>query len=296
MEGNETRTLWISIGAALFSVVLLYGWAQDKRANYARKFGQAKTVVIARDDIKEFEIVDESKLEVVEKPSEFIQPSAIQNPGEIVGQIALAPIRKGEQILNTKLVFPDKSTGLSMQIAPGKRAVTVPISEVSGVAKLIKPGDRVDIVAGVDDGAGLNKQRKLRTILQDVPVLATGQSIVDNLPIQVTKGDGDNYEIRNLRVDNNYSTLTVEVNPSEAQNLFYLVSISAPIHFSLRNPNDRIRIPLKTADINDVLNRVKTRKLATKQTIPPSSSFIKKKPKPKLKKQDTKEEQRYDNM
>ena len=276
MENSETRTLWISIGAALFAVILLYSWAQDKRANYAKKFGQSKTVVIAREDIREFEIVDESKLEVVEKPSDFIEPSAIQNPTEIVGQIALAPIKKGEQILNTKLVFPDKSTGLSMQIAPGKRAVTVPISEVSGVAKLIKPGDRVDIIAGVDDGTGLKKERRLRTILQDIPVLATGQSIVDNLPIQVIKGDADNYEIRNLRVDNNYSTITVEVRPSDAQNLFYLISISAPINFSLRNPNDRIKIPLKTADINDVLNRVKMRVPA--QTPKPIKSTSKPKP------------------
>ncbi len=259
MENNETRTLWISIGAALFAVILLYGWAQDKRANYARKFGQSKTVVVAREDIMEFEIVDESKLEVVEKPSDFIEPFALQNPTEIVGQIALAPIKKGEQILNTKLVFPDKSTGLSMQISPGRRAVTIPVSEVSGVAKLIKPGDRVDVIAGVDDGTGLKKERRLKTILQDVPVLATGQSIVDNLPIQVIKGDADNYEIRNLRVDNNYATITVEVSPSDAQNVFYLISISAPINFSLRNPNDRIKIPLKIADINDILNRVKVR-------------------------------------
>ena len=46
---------------------------------------------------------------------------------------------------------------------------------------------------------GLKKERRLRTILQDIPVLATGQSIVDNLPIQVIKGDADNYEIRNSK-------------------------------------------------------------------------------------------------
>ena len=285
MEGNETRTLWISIGAALFSVILLYGWAQDKRANYARKFGQSKTVVVASKDIREFEILDESKLEVVEKPSDFIEPAALQNPTDIVGQIALAPIKKGEQILNTKLVFPDKSTGLSMQVSPGKRAVTIPISEVSGVAKLMKPGDRVDIIAGVDDGEGLKKERRLRTILQDVPVLATGQSIVDNLPIQVIKGDADNYEIRNLRVDNNYSTVTVEVRPADAQNLFYLISISAPINFSLRNPNDRNRIDLKTADINDILKRMKSRVPAqTKKPLIPSPPPPKPAPNPKNRK------------
>ncbi len=272
MEQNETRTLWISIASAIFAVVLLYGWAQDKRANMARKFGQTKTVVIAREDIREFDILDESKMEVVERPADFIQPSAVQDPTQVVGQIALAPMRKGEQILDTKLVFPDKSTGLSMQVSPGKRAVTVPVNEVQGVAKLIKPGDRVDIVAGVDDGKGVNKIRKLRTILQDVTVLATGQSIVDNLPIKVVQGDSDDYEIRNMRVENNYATITVEVSPTDAQQLFYLTSISAPVFFTLRNPNDRVKIPLPTSDINNVLNR---RRKRTPSQVTPKKKPVK---------------------
>lgn len=257
MEQNETRTLWISIGAAVFAVILLYGWAQDKRTDYARKFGQTKTVVVAREDIKESEIVDESKLEVVEIPSEFMQPSAIQNPTEVVGQIALAPIQKGEQILNTKLVFPDKSTGLSMQVAPGKRAVTIQVNEFTGVAKLVKSGDRVDLSAGVDEGSGINKERMLKTLVQDAPVLAVGQSIVDNLPLKIVKGDEDNYEIRNLRVSNDYESITVEVSPSEAQQIQYLMSVNNPLFFSLRNPNDRIKIDLKPMNSTDVMNRLR---------------------------------------
>ncbi len=277
MEQNETRTLWISIASAVFAVVLLYGWAQDKRATMARKFGQTKTVVVARADILEMEIIDESKLEVVEKPSDFIQPSAVQNPIDIVGQIALAPIKKGEQILDTKLTMIDKSTGLSMQIAPGKRAVTIPVNEVQGVAKLIKPGDRVDIIAAVDDGQGVNKERKIRTILQNVAVLATGQQVVDNLPIEVIQGNSEEYEIRNLRVENNYSNITVEVSPSEAQDLLYLTSIAAPVFLTLRNPNDRVTNLLPLSDVNKVLARR------------PSSSLKKKAPKKNLK--DVKKQQ-----
>ena len=264
MGQGETRTLWISIGSAIFAVVLLYGWAQDKQATLARQFGQTKTVVVAREDIREFDIIDESKLELVEKPAEFIQPSAVQNPTDIVGQIALAPMKKGEQLLDTKLVFPDKSTGLSMQVSPGKRAITIPVNEVQSVARLIKPGDRVDVLAGVDDGAGTNKVRKIRTFLQNVPVLATGQSIVDNLPIQVIQGDTEDYEIRNLRVQNPYNSITLEVSPAQAQQVLYLSSISAPIFFTLRNPNDRHVTPLPIADLNNVLNRRKLRKPAKK--------------------------------
>ncbi len=285
MQQNETRTLWISIAAAVFAVILLYGWAQDKRATMARKFGQTKTVVIAREDIREMEIIDESKMEVVEKPADFIQPAAIQNPTEIVGQIALAPISKGEQILNTKLVFPDKSTGLSMQVSPGKRAATYPVNEVQGVAKLVKPGDRVDIIVPVDDGKGVDKVRKMKTLIQNVPVLATGQSIVDNLPIQVIQGDKEDYEIRNLRVQNDYESITVEVTPNEAQNIYYLVSQDLPIYTVLRNPNDRITNELPNATVDNVLNRRKApRKPAAKKTPKKIKSQTRPKPRPQRQK------------
>ena len=279
MEQNETRTLWISIGAAVFAVILLYGWAQGKRTSLERKFGQTKTVVVATEDIKEFEVIDESKLQQIERPSEFVEPSALDNPVDAVGQLALAPIKKGEQVLDTKLVLPGKSTGLSMQVSPGKRAVTVPVDEIRGVSKLINPGDRVDIVAAVDDGKGVNKIKKIRTMLQDVPVLATGQSIVDNLPIKIIKGDEDNYEVHNLRVSKEYKTLTLEVSPSDAQVLFFLQASGAPLYMSLRNPNDRFVNPLKTVGINDALNRVIKRK-PTKVAKPRP----KPKPKPKRRK------------
>lgn len=279
MQQNETRTLWISIASAVFAVILLYGWAQDKRATMARKFGQTKTVVIAREDIREMEIIDESKMEVVEKPADFIQPGAIQNPTEIIGQIALAPISKGEQILNTKLVFPDKSTGLSMQISPGKRAATIPVSAIQGVAKLIKPGDRVDLIVPVDDGKGVDKVRKMKTLIQNVPILATGQSIVDNLPIQVIQGDKEDYEIRNLRVQNDYESITLEVSPDEAQKLYFLVSQDLPIYAILRNPNDRITAELPTSTVDSVLNRRKPRTPAAKQPKTPIKSTAPPQPK-----------------
>lgn len=294
MEQNETRTLWLSIASAVFAVVLLYGWAQDKRATMARKFGQTKTVVVARQDIREMEIIDESKLEVVEKPADFIQPLAVQNPTEIVGQIALAPIKMGEQILETKLVLPGESTGLSFQVSPGKRASTISVNNVNSVAKLIKPGDHVDVIVAIDDGKGVDKIRKVKTLIQNVPVLATGQSIVDNIPLKVRQGDEENFEIRNLRVENDYSTITLEVTPSEAQQLFYLISINNPISLTLRNPNDHQAWNLQVADVDNVMNRTKLR-------VPAKASSDKKKiksksaPKPK-EKSPTKKRGRYEQI
>ena len=71
-------------------------------------------------------------------PFHFIQPGAITDPEDVINTIAAAPIQEGEQILKTKLVHPGPFTGLASQIAPDKRAVTISIDEVRGVAKLLR--------------------------------------------------------------------------------------------------------------------------------------------------------------
>lgn len=258
MESNETKTLWISVGAALFAVFLLYSWSQEQKAALHKKFGSKVQVVVAGKDIAEMEPIDESMLEVAELPEDFKQPAAISNPEIIIGQMAAAPIKKGEQILNTKLLLPGKDTGLSMQVTPGKRALTIPVDDMRGTAKLIKPGDRLDLVAAVDTGSGLDKKKEVRTIMQDVPVLAVGQNIVDTIPAQL-EGDGkENFLLNNLRKVTNFTSVTIEGSPTEVQLLIYILSTNPGSLFTiLRNPNDRYINPLKTVDNDDVMGKVK---------------------------------------
>ena len=182
MGNNETRTLWISVFAALMAVFLLYSYTQEKTNELTKKFGAKQRVVIAAEDINEMETVDETKLEIVERPVDFVEPQAIKDPEVAVGMVALAPIKKGEQILQSKVMEPGPVTGLSLQVAPGKRAVSVPVSDLTGVAKLIKPGDRIDLIASLTVGGGANSKTEVKTIMQDKVILATGLKVVNELP------------------------------------------------------------------------------------------------------------------
>lgn len=117
MNQNETRTLWLSVGAALFAVFLLYSYTQEKTAELTKKFGAKTNVVVAKVDINEMQTVDETMLEMVEQPVDFIQPEALKNPEIAVGKVAIAPIKKGEQVLESKILKPGPLTGLSLQIS-----------------------------------------------------------------------------------------------------------------------------------------------------------------------------------
>ncbi|MCM2282098.1 MAG: Flp pilus assembly protein CpaB [Bdellovibrionaceae bacterium] len=211
MNSNETRTLWISVGAALFAIFLLYSWSQEQKSAMSRQFGTSKRVVIAAKDIVELETIDESKVEVVERPVDFIEPDAINDPELTFGQLAAAPIKKGEQILQTKLLLPGPETGLSMEVTPGKRAITIPIDDMRGVSRLLRPGDRIDLVAALDFGKGADQRREVRTVLQDVPILATGLKIANRIPRRLELDpNGKNVTQINLSADVTFTNITVE--------------------------------------------------------------------------------------
>jgi pilus assembly protein CpaB len=256
MNPNPTRTLWVSIAAAVFGMVLIYSYSQEKKAEYDKRYGTSKRVLVAAKDILEMSTIDDTMLQIEEKPVDFIQPSAVETPEEAVGLVAATPIKKGEQIMSTKLLTPGPNTGLSLQVSPNKRAIAVPVDEVRGVSKLLRPGDRVDVLTSIEYGKGDAQRREVKTVLQDVIVLATGSHVTNNIPRLLERDASGKASFRNLNGDTSFATVTLEVNANEAQSLIYIMSASpGSIYLSLRNPNDRTRLSLGITSVQTVLGK-----------------------------------------
>lgn len=256
MNQNETRTLWISLGAALFSVFLLYSYTQEKASELNKKFGAKKRVVVASTDILEMQTLDASMLEMVERPVNFIEPGVLSEMEPLIGQVAMVPIQKGEQILKNKVEDPGPLTGLSVQVAPGRRAVTLPIDEVRGVGKLLKPGDRVDIVVALDVGSGLNQTKEVKTLMQDMVILSTGLRVVNELP-RLYEKEGQTEFFRNLKSNTKFNSITIEASPYEVQSLIYILSTSpGSLFLTLRHPSDHKRLKLPPGNLKTIRDKV----------------------------------------
>ena len=258
MNKNETLTLWLSIGAAIFAVMLIYSYTQEKSAEISRQFGSQTSVLTAVRDIGEMETINDSMVQLKEFPSNFVQPNHLSSIEEAVGLVALAPLTKGEQILKTKITKPGPVTGLSLQVTPKHRALTIPIDDMRGVAKLLKPGDRIDIIAALDVKEGANQKREVKTIMQDVVILATGIKVVNELPRVLEEISGDNF-IRNLRGAVNFNSITIEAPPQDIQDLVYVLSTSpGSLFLSLRHPTDHLHVNnLPVSNIQRVLKRAR---------------------------------------
>lgn len=268
MNNNETRTLWISVISALFAVFLLYSYTQEKSAELQKKFGAKQRVVVAIADINEMETVDETQIDIVEKPVDFIEPNAFTDIESVVGLIALAPVKKGEQILQTKLVKPGIMTGLSLQVSPSKRAIAIPVNEVNSVAKMIKPGDRIDLVAALDVGKGVNQHREVKTLMQDVVVLSTGMKVMNELPAMLERQGKDEW-VKSLRDDMTFATITIEASPEESQDLIYILSTSpGSLFMTLRHPTDHTKKRMPESTIESLLGKVSQEMLNLQQRAP----------------------------
>ena len=96
------------------------------------------------------------------------------------------------------------------------RAVTVPVDQVSSQAGLVRPGDRVDLMLAEERNEGAERCVVVRSLLESVLVLATGQSqrslpaAADPLGRITSAADAP---------DTDYSTITLDVTPEQAQQL-----------------------------------------------------------------------------
>ena len=94
--------------------------------------------------------------------------------------IAIAPIKRTELILESRLAPEDvKTGGMAAILKPGKRAVSVAGNKVLGLSGLINPGDRVDILLTASDPKNPEVQMN-KTVFENVLVLATGTQLSRN--------------------------------------------------------------------------------------------------------------------
>jgi pilus assembly protein CpaB len=89
-------------------------------------------------------------------------------------RVVLSPLEPNEPVLRSKTTGPGQRASLSSLLQDGKRAVTVRVDDVRGVAGFILPGDFVDVVLIAED-ASARRESYSETLLQNLKVLAVDQ-------------------------------------------------------------------------------------------------------------------------
>ncbi|MCB9060331.1 MAG: Flp pilus assembly protein CpaB [Halobacteriovoraceae bacterium] len=250
----NTRAFTLALVIALIAMSMVYSYIQGVESKYIAQYENKTTVVVASVDIPELTLLDHTKLTLKEVPKAFEAPKAYKTIEDLQNTIALAPILKNEQITAPRVTYPGAKTGLSRQISVGKRAMAIRVSEDQAVGKLIKPGDRVDVIIGVDYAGGRLDRNKAKTLFQNVYVLSVGKLITNTIPMAGRIGDNSEVKKMNLTTYTDFNTVTLELTPIEAQRLSFVLShLRGRPYLALRNNNDNSSISLKSTNLFDVL-------------------------------------------
>jgi pilus assembly protein CpaB len=163
------------IGVALFlalaAVLVAAKWMGDAGASGTR------IAVAAAPIVQGTKIAPES-LQLVEWPSSALPPGAITDLKVLENRIARAEIGRGEPVTEAKLAPAGTLGGLSAVVAAGKRAMTVRVNDVVGVAGFALPGNFVDILVnmqGTSTDNGATQPSISKIVLERILVLAVAQ-------------------------------------------------------------------------------------------------------------------------
>jgi Flp pilus assembly protein CpaB len=200
MPNLPIKTGHIFIGLAVVMGLATVGIFSSNKEDAPRKVVaevETQNVVVPLVPINQGSTLSRNDVTVVKWPSAYLPKGKMFNDAfQLVGRVAKQDLFPGEPIFNQKVSGGDTHGGLTAIIPPGMRAITIAVTEVKGVAGFIKPGDRVDILTTFElQKTGGQSARKTRTVLQDVLVLASAQTMVDDnkysidTPPGVTKGE-----------------------------------------------------------------------------------------------------------
>lgn len=213
MKPSVLIALALSVGAA--AVFLVARWVGVGGSAH-----RGPPVVVAAVAVEGGEPLASVQLQVLAWPGISPPQGAFSSVDTVAGRIPRQPLVAGEPVLESRLVPVDGRAGLASVLSPGKRAITVRVNDVIGVAGFALPGTYVDVLVSARDA---KNEPFSRIVLQRVKVLAVAQDTV-SAPAKP-------------KVVN---AVTLELTPDESERLDLARSVGS-LSLALRNELDKTR-------------------------------------------------------
>ncbi|HEY7472014.1 MAG TPA: Flp pilus assembly protein CpaB [Gemmatimonadota bacterium] len=225
---RRKRRKWMALVLALVSGgaagYLALGYMNRPLSPRTASASATTHIVVAARDLAVGTVLAPGDVKKIEWPALTIPPGYAASEEQVMGRGVITPVSANEPLMTAKLADKEAGGGLPIVIPEGKRAVSVKVDEVIGVAGFVLPGTRVDVLVTLTPGAD-REEAATRVILQNVQTLASGQTIQKNA----------NGEPQAATV------ITLLVTPEEAEKLT-LAATEGQIQLALRNTLDMAQV------------------------------------------------------
>jgi pilus assembly protein CpaB len=211
----------------VMAVAILFGCAAVVFASrwlLKQPGGSSGRIVVAATDINLGQRLAPEMFKLADWPADSVPKNAFTDPQKLGGRVLKTNLLMGEPVSEAKLAPAGTLGGLSALITEGKRAITVRVNDVIGVAGFALPGNYVDIIVSTQKdapaGTDAHQQNISKIVLERILVLAVAQEV--------------NRDETRPKVVN---AVTLEVTPEQAEKLDLARSVGT-LSLALRNQVD----------------------------------------------------------
>ena len=230
--------LIISLVAGLIAAILTRAYLTVKeneikaeKARLIKKYGTIEVITFKR-DVPSGTVLTKADIEPRLAPELGLRGQAVTDEADVLGRKIIIGHKAKEVVFWSDIEGGNpREKGLSADVKRQMRAMSINVNGAASVSGMIKPNDHVDVIGTFnfpdDDGKIKRGDPVTCTILQNVLVLATGKDTSKTLSRELGMVGGSNY-----------STVTLEVSPREAEMLAFAEQIKGRLILTLRNRND----------------------------------------------------------
>ena len=216
MRSRGMLMLFIAAIAGLAAVFLAARWMQNQG-------GEKGRIAVANADIELGGRISPEMIRMADWPDGSVPTGAFADAAKLEGRVVLVSIQRGEPLTETRLAPIGTKGGLSAVVPEGKRAMTVRVNDVVGVAGFALPGNYVDIMVSTQNERSRTPDKDnaiSKIVLERILVLAVAQE---------SDRDATKPKVVNA--------VTLEVTPTQAESLDLARSVGS-LSLVLRNQTD----------------------------------------------------------
>jgi pilus assembly protein CpaB len=223
MRPSRTLIVIAAVAAALLAGTAASAFLSGSDARAYKGAKLVKVYKVVKDVPKGFsgdDAITTEKVKADDIPQEFRPGTALTDINALRGKVALTNLSANQVLVDGMFVDPRVAQVTAAQRVPsGQVAVSVNMDQVHGVAGLLVPGDKVNIMTTVDDA--------MHTLYQNVSILFIGNTAAPQA--------GDTAAVAAPAAGTNHITFAV---PQEAaQRIVFASQQSGGLYLTLAPPD-----------------------------------------------------------
>lgn len=238
----------IGIAAALSAAILVASLRTDTSDVDAvtEDLPREITILVASTDLDAMTVLESDAISTEVVSSDRAPAGHLTHGVEVVGKVLATPVRAGQAFTTSLFISEGTGVQLASMLADGMRAMSISLTNYSGLEGLLYPGANVDVLATFRRSRDHSSSSEpvSMSLMRSVLVLAIEDRTIVSENLKVPGLEKIKRERRRV--------ITLMVTPKQAE-LLQLATEHGTISLSMRNPLDSSRARRGFTSMNELL-------------------------------------------